>query len=383
MRIGKTSLLFLIVVTTFFAHAAVMPSQAEAGPLMDWLFRRCQSKHSQQPAATACQTCTQTCSRVVASYVPYTAYRTCYEQVPVTYYRQVTNTDPCTGCTITCNRPCTTYQLQAKRVPYTAYRTVYRTETTQTPVTQAYSPGSACSACSSCATGAGTQPQPYGYTNQTVQPYGYSNVAPATYSQVQPYGNSTTGVYGANPADAQPTLAPGNFSPSTITNYPPYNDASSYSTPDYNPSEYSYPATDDTRIETRSVIKSGDEEPSQEEKANGIQLNSPSGQGAAQNGDGGKQTSTRRRAVTPYVDPNSQWRTEPQPAPNGKTASSPIRRNWNYSPRLASYQPPRTSASTDRMQQNTVQYTAQPTRDYNSVRQPQTRAMNEGWRSGN
>lgn len=373
MRIGKTRQLFLIVVTTFFAHAAVMPSQAEAGPLMDWLFRRCQSKRCQQPAATVCQTCTQTCSRVVASYVPYTAYRTCYEQVPVTYYRQVTNTDPCTGCTITCNRPCTTYQLQAKRVPYTAYRTVYRTETTQTPVTQAFSPGSACSSCATCAP---AQVQPYGYTNQTVQPYGYSNVAPATYSQVQPYGNSTNGVYGTNPADAQPTLAPGDFSPSTITNYPPYSDDSSYSTPDYNPSDYSYPATDDTQIETRSVINKTDQEQSQEDKANGIQLNSPDGQSAAQNGDG-KQTSTRRRPITPYVDPNSQWRTQPQPVPNGKTANSPVRRTWNYSPRLASYQPPRSSESTYQ-----VQNPEQPTRDY-SHRQPQTRAMNEGWKSGN
>ncbi|MEK6248328.1 MAG: hypothetical protein N2C12_09130, partial [Planctomycetales bacterium] len=35
--------------------------------------------------------------------------------------------DPCTGCTTTCMKPCTTYVQQARRVPYTTYKMVCET----------------------------------------------------------------------------------------------------------------------------------------------------------------------------------------------------------------------------------------------------------------
>jgi hypothetical protein len=350
---------------------------------MDWLFSRCKARQQQQLPVAGCETCTQTCSRVVASYVPYTAYRTCYEQVPVTYYRQVTSTDPCTGCTITCNRPCTSYQLQAKRVPYTAYRTVYRTETYQTPVTAAYAPCSTCATCPTCPS-APMQIPPSGYSNQNIQPYGYSNVAPATYSQIQPYGGvqiqpyggAPGGVYGTNPADVQPTLTPGEFSESTITNYPSYPDASSYSTPaavpDYN--SPALPAGGQTDVPSVLDRPAGQEDPNQQTEIN---LNSPEGQNGGSAADG-KQTSTRRRAITPYVDPNSQWQTTPRPAANGKTANSPLRKNWSYSPRLASYQPSRAPADIA-AQPNTVQ----PARNNGTPRRWSSLPLNAGWKSGN
>jgi hypothetical protein len=218
--------------------------------------------------------------------------------------------------------------------------------------------------------------QPYGYTNQTVQPPGFSNVAPANYSQIQPYAGVNNGGYGTNPADAQPALTPGEYSESNITNYPSYPNSYSDPTPYSPPADDSSPTPAEQPIETRSVIKQPDGIQSQDDPQNQIQLNSPGGQGDAQSGDG-KQTATRRRAVTPYVDPNSQWNREPQPAPQGKTANSPLRRNWNYSPRLASYQPSRISAPGYQPQNS-----AQPVRN-DRIYQRQPQALNEGWKSGN
>ncbi len=136
---------------------AACPATAEAGPLLDWLRRTCGCKqgcgappaapgYAGMPVAAAapgcglqpgqCQvTCNQTCSRVVVNYVPYTAYRTSWEQVPVTQYKPVTNSDPCTGCSVTCMKPCTSYVWQAKQVPYTTYRACYRTENYTVPMT--------------------------------------------------------------------------------------------------------------------------------------------------------------------------------------------------------------------------------------------------------
>ncbi len=137
-------------------------AEAQAGPLLDWIRSwrcwRC-AQPCAQPAlvaspCTTCQTtCQQTCSRVVVNYVPCTAYRTCWERVPVTQYRQTTTTDPCTGCTVTCQRPCTTYSWRMKQVPYTTYRPVYRRETYQVPVT--YTTQVAASPCATCDTGCG------------------------------------------------------------------------------------------------------------------------------------------------------------------------------------------------------------------------------------
>ncbi|MFM7739363.1 MAG: hypothetical protein ACKO9H_08165, partial [Planctomycetota bacterium] len=148
---------FVFALTLLAAAAVFTPSSAEAGPLLDWLRRGCGCKsgcgtpaapaaYAGMPVAAAnpncglqpgqCQvTCNQTCSRTVVNYVPYTAYRTSWEQVPVTQYKPVTNSDPCTGCSVTCMKPCTSYVWQAKQVPYTTYRACYRTENYTVPVT--------------------------------------------------------------------------------------------------------------------------------------------------------------------------------------------------------------------------------------------------------
>ena len=187
------------------------PATAEAGPLLDWLRNRCrrpcapqcfpQPQVVQSPCTT---TCMQTCSRVVVNYVPYTAYRCNWERVPVTTYRPVTNTDPCTGCTVTCQRPCTTYSWRMRQVPYTTYRPVYRTETYQRPVTYtSYQPTMVQqpaviqpSTCNTCTTGFAGTPvvqTPVNVPNGTLSTGG-------TYST--PQSVITT------PADSQPTLNP-------------------------------------------------------------------------------------------------------------------------------------------------------------------------------
>ena len=194
----------------------------EAGPLLDWL--RGQRTVTQQrynnwryntfyrgpvaPTQNYAQmpgSCTTTCpktryqtvNRVVANYVPYTAYRTEWYRVPVTYYRPATSTNPQTGCVTTCMKPCTYYQMQARRVPYTTYQTVYRTVQHRVPYTvyetsYGSSCGNASSSCSSC----GVNP---------VQSY-VQNGTP--YPSATPYGLNTQGQYNA-PANTIPALSPG------------------------------------------------------------------------------------------------------------------------------------------------------------------------------
>lgn len=196
---------------------AITPAAAEAGPLLDWLRRTCGCKQGcgvpAAPAAYAgmptayagapiaaanpncglqpgqCQvTCNQTCSRVVVNYVPYTAYRTSWEQVPVTQYKPVTNSDPCTGCSVTCMKPCTSYVWQAKQVPYTTYRACYRTENYTVPVTYV---------TNDCATGnCATGNCPTGTCGQ-VAPMGGAPMAGVPAAMTPTAGCSTCNVPGA------------------------------------------------------------------------------------------------------------------------------------------------------------------------------------------
>lgn len=158
----------LILAGLVFCGTLAVPAEAEAGPLLDWLRgkKRCRTC---APASAACNTCptapglaqanpwnlqpgqcattcNQTCSRTVVNYVPYTAYRCSWEQVPVTQYKPVTSSDPCTGCSVTCMKPCTSYTWQMKQVPYTTYRAVYRSENYTVPVTTISSSGE-CNTC--------------------------------------------------------------------------------------------------------------------------------------------------------------------------------------------------------------------------------------------
>ncbi len=200
---------FLVALATIIAGQSCYASKAEAGPLLDWLFgrRRCATPTC-APAptcATCTTTCQQTCSRVVVNYVPQTCYRTEWERIPVTTYQQSTSTDPCTGCTVTCNRPCTTYNWQMKQTPYTTYRPVYTQETYQVPVTytsqvpvaQTMPVAAPVSGCATCA----------GYTPTTVvQSPVVANPYPQYYQTSPQVITSPPAPATTNPADQIPTL---------------------------------------------------------------------------------------------------------------------------------------------------------------------------------
>jgi len=157
------------LIALIFSGTALFPAVLEAGPLLDWIRKRCgrdqaanqatgflaspgsltQAPTYLQPGQCQ-QTCLQTCQRVTVQYVPYTDYRTTWQRVPVTQYRPVTSTDPRSGCVVTCMRPCTDYTWQLQRIPYTTYRPVYQTQQYQMPVTTITSDGGAAGSCATC-----------------------------------------------------------------------------------------------------------------------------------------------------------------------------------------------------------------------------------------
>jgi hypothetical protein len=152
--------LTIVAMIVALAQLSTGSHTAEAGPLLDWL-RGCRKKPCETcatPAVADCGlqpgqcrvTCQQTCARTVVNYVPYTAYRTSWEKIPVTQYKPVTSSDPCTGCTVTCMKPCTTYTWQQKQVPYTTYRPVYRQETYKVPVSYITNDCNSRGTCSTC-----------------------------------------------------------------------------------------------------------------------------------------------------------------------------------------------------------------------------------------
>ncbi len=240
-RIKTTILAFTIAA----AFMAVLPADANAdGPLRQWLrglwrpsatnsnlggtggglFNCCSNRVTQPTTANFAQaptqtpnihnlqpgqcmkTCQQTCSRTVVNYVPYTAYRTAYKRVPVTQYRPETKTDPCTGCTITCMKPCTSYTYQCQRVPYTTYRPVYRQETYKVPVTTITNDCATgtCGPCNTCGTDGGFANQVPGL------PAGNFNPTPAAGSSTTTNFAPTTGSSTTNfaPQYSAPTPAP-------------------------------------------------------------------------------------------------------------------------------------------------------------------------------
>ena len=220
----KSFLLLMLVATSI---PMLVPAQAEAGPLLDWIMGRRARRtqpwtvqnygYPQNAAAIAasangclqpgvCQVnCQRTCRRTVVNYVPQTCYRTQWQRIPITQYRPVTNSDPCSGCTVTCMRPCTTYRWQAQRVPYTTYRPVYRTETYRVPVTYYTNDCGNVNPCTSC--NAGTQSTGPAFNN-TQQPTPASPPAGTSGAYVtQPGYYNTAGrslIRGA--ADTTPSL---------------------------------------------------------------------------------------------------------------------------------------------------------------------------------
>ncbi len=214
----KTLIVFSILATS----QLIWTASADAGPLLDWLRgRRCNNNQVLRPATaapTTCGTCTttcqQTCQRVVVNYVPYTAYRSSWERVPVTTYRQSSSTDPCTGCTVTCNRPCTTYTWRMKQEPFTTYRPVYRTETYRTPVTYTSAmPASPCNTCASPGFATGT---PVIQQSPVIQQAPVGTINPGTTFTPLDQSSAATGgaifqqapITGGSAADLQPSLNP-------------------------------------------------------------------------------------------------------------------------------------------------------------------------------
>ena len=135
-------------------------------------------------AGATCQPATPAVMQsVVVGYSRQTAFRTRWTQVPLTAYRPITTTDPVTGCTVTCMRPCSTFQWQARRVAYRTCRPVVSTIAVNTaPVA--------------------VQPLPLDSTS-TIPGFGMPSATEQPYSE--------------GPADQVPTLpsdtVPGTFGP--------------------------------------------------------------------------------------------------------------------------------------------------------------------------
>ena len=258
--------------------------------------------HNLQPGQCM-RTCQQTCSRTVVNYVPQTAYRTAYKRVPVTQYRPVTNSDPCTGCTVTCMKPCTSYTYQVQRVPYTTYRPVYRTQTYKVPVTTITN-DCATGTCGTCPTGG----------SGTV-----ANFAPSA-----PTGCSTCGISNAG--------ATHNFSPlsqQTLTAAPttetylvdPSNGLSTQG--NFSPT----PTPADQQPALNGVVN-----PQTSQRPVLNPLNTGSGTRASGISTGSSSRASDFNVSAPPVPAFEQLR---QPAVinfDGHTAKNPIRRNWDYTP---------------------------------------------------
>ena len=375
----RRMLLAIAVIAVTDSMLLALP--AEAGPLLDWWRSRPRlfGRSEPVPAVTAfspamggaCTTCTQTCQRVSVNYVPETSYRSMWVQTPVTSYRPSTSTDPCTGCQVTCMRPCTTYQWSLRRIPYTTYRPVYQTQTVQMPVTVS---SGGCSSCNVASAPTYSTPttyagqglataSPYPNSSMPVQSYGTSN---GTYP-----GYSSSGA--TTPADMQPSL--GGPSPYESSRVPlpevRYDQngnpvGSSILTPEssyYRPQEPS--PTPAPQSDPNSSKDSVDRSPRRIETDSGMM-----------------------NRHSPLVDPQPGLRrTQPATAPpllpvDGNTAAVQLHRPWDYSPvRLASYESPvreprRLDFSGSNQSQPTPASTpaAPPTRK---------RAMNPGWRSVN
>lgn len=327
---------FIVAFSIAATLLAVVPSDANAdGPLRRWwrsrkANRNCSTCQSADPCGCAPQattanyvpnayglqpgqcmtTCQKTCTRTVVNYVPCTSYRTCYKKVPVTSYKPVTTTDPCTGCTVTCMKPCTTYTMQAQRVPYTTYRPVYRTETYKVPVT---------TITNNCATGT----------------CGTNTCATGTCGTVTP-GCSTCTTGGTPVYAPAPATVPGNYSPSVL--------------PPVTSTRYEVPAAGSTY-----TGGSGFETPAADQAPSILQ---------------GVNPVTSQRPVIDRVN-NGAYNYKAsvptqQPVPatirmEDKTARSPVRKQWNYSPvRLAKYEAPETSPSFSNVQVTPRQRVQQP-----------------------
>ena len=302
---AKSICAFMIGIFVWSACA----TQAEAGPLLDWLTGRNRRRAVAQTPYCGLQpgqcqtTCQQTCTRTVVNYVPYTAYRACWKRVPVTQYRPVTSSDPCTGCTVTCMKPCTTYTWQQQRVPYTTYRPVYRQQTYRVPVTYITQAAPACNTC---------------------PPAGYGTAMPTTTMAPASMGCPSCATT-STPLTTMPsgTLNPGG----SYTSYP----ATTYQEP--TPAAISTPSPQsptpaDTPPRLKPSIPDGTVIQRREVTGSSYQA----------------RPTPDLNGVRPLNDPTPSLRWDENTAPaliqsDDKTAMSPVRKRFEYSPiKLASYQ---------------------------------------------
>ena len=238
--------ILLIAVCSWLLVIGSLAERSQAGWLSDWLTRQTyRARMFTYPSWLSLrppvgdQSCGKptTCYRYVAE----TAYRTCWKQIPVTYYRPSTSVDPATGCPVYCMRPCQTVRWQAYRVPYTTYRPVrYTCQTVCQPVDAngvagltVQSPSAGCSSCGQTTFVAPSVPSlstpvvpriqspPANSNEPTWQPSGSSD------SQLQPVPQEPT------EASQPPSLAP-NTSSQNIS--PPSYQPSSSGHPDVNES---------------------------------------------------------------------------------------------------------------------------------------------------
>ena len=322
----------LIVFALLASTQMIWTPSADAGPLMDWIQRRRAARQARvcpQPCATCTTTCQQTCQRVVVNYVPYTAYRASWERIPVTTYRQTTSTDPCTGCKVTCNRPCTTYTWRMKQVPFTTYRAVYRTETYQVPVTYTtVIPAATAPTCNTCAP---TVVQSVAAPACSTCAIPYANQIPAgtaiggtTYS---PYYQST-------PTPATGTTQPADTIPSLT-----------------NPQQMQKPVLEGSTSNTNWP-------------STNVQTNS-----------------TGQYIPIPDPNPSARWNNNSAPQlldPFNKSARAPSVKSWDYSPvKLASYQTPVESQTAGQQAESNEyvgSWSVSPGHPQGGIR------VNDGWR---
>jgi hypothetical protein len=326
----------LIFVSLAATGQLLCTAPAEGGPLLDWLLHRnrcCRPACPPvAPVATCQTTCQQTCSRVVVNYVPHTAYRCEWERIPVTTYQQTSSTDPCTGCTVTCNRPCTTYTWQMKQVPYTTYRPVYTQETYQVPVT---------------------------YSTQVAAP-----MAPIASPMVAPGGCSTCAT---------------GYMP-TVTNMAPV-----YTAPQGTlqmPVGTSSPVYQSTPVITSPGTSEADLRPSLEVNPQEMQLPIIEGSTSGAHWPTQLPTQPATAPIRPLTDPSpeSRWQQNTAPQllnPFNQTTQAPSIRPWDYSPvRQASYEVPVSQEQAEPVAAEFVG-TLSAAGEVNAESKPR---INEGWR---
>ena len=315
---------------------------SHAGPICDWLFGRNTTVVNYPVALPNPNPCAPQVQPVTVQYVPQTAYRTSWNKVPVTAYRPVTTTDPCTGCSVVTMSPCATYSWQAQRVPYTTYRPLLSAVTSLLPTQQVATTCNPCAtACNPCATPCNPCATPCNSCPTTVaspiigttsscsgcsSPASSYSVVPGTIQS----GVAPSGINGIAPADQTPSLKP--VAPSSI--------APADQTPSLTPTSKPF---------TPSANGSADQMPSL----------TPSGfHGSTSRSFTPMANETRAMTVSPA--PLSRDSFSPAPAnnsvtplpdldalennhdpvydapqlldPRDKTAVSPSRKSWNYSP---------------------------------------------------